>query len=61
MVLKMSTEYAKARKSLGDVSDDWAEYQYSMRDTPAQDILSGVVGDLPMVGIYAFQQYIRFL
>jgi hypothetical protein len=50
----MSPEYAKARKSLGDISDDWPEYQYSLSDTPARDIFSGFVSDLPMVSVYAF-------
>jgi hypothetical protein len=50
--IKMNAEYAKARKALGDISDDWPEYQYSLRSTPAWDIFSGFISDLPMVIVY---------
>jgi hypothetical protein len=45
-------EYTKARKALGDVSDEWAGVQYGLRSTPAWGILSGMVGDLPVVSVY---------
>jgi len=49
-------EYTKARSSLGEVSDESFGTQYSLRTTPSWDILSGVVGDLPMVSVYPVQQ-----
>jgi hypothetical protein len=50
--VNMSAEYAKARKALGDISDDWPEYQYNLRSTPAWDIFSGFISDLPMVIVH---------
>jgi len=42
-------EYAKAQIKLGTVSDIDADMQYTQRDTPEYDILSGLIYDLPML------------
>jgi len=54
--LTVSLEYTNARNSLGEVSDESVWFQYSLRTTPSWDILSGVIGDLPMVSVYPVQQ-----
>ena len=50
--LTVSVEYTKARNALGEVSDEHVAFQYSLRTTPSWDILSGIIGDLPMVSVY---------
>ena len=47
-----SVEYTKARNALGEISDEWAGIQYSLRATPVWEILTGIVGDLPLVSVY---------
>lgn len=47
--LTVAVEYTKARNALGEVSDEHAALQYSLRTTPSWDILSGIIGDLPMI------------
>jgi len=49
--LTVAVEYTKARNALGEVSDEHAALQYSLRTTPSWDILSGIIGDLPMVSV----------
>jgi hypothetical protein len=53
--LTVSVEYTKARNALGEISDEWAAAQYALRTTPSWDILSGMIGDLPMVSVYPIQ------
>ncbi|KIM76348.1 hypothetical protein PILCRDRAFT_826332 [Piloderma croceum F 1598] len=45
----ITKEYTKARNALGEVSDEWAGAQYSLQTTPSWAILSGMIGDLPMI------------
>ncbi|KAF8894755.1 P-loop containing nucleoside triphosphate hydrolase protein [Infundibulicybe gibba] len=42
-------EYKKASVDMGDASDEWPALQYQHRPSPTFDIISGLLGDLPMV------------
>ena len=42
-------EYGKAKKALGDAATSPPECQYDLRETPFWNIISGVVGELPLV------------
>ena len=59
--LTQFVEYTKARESLGELSDERADSQYSSATTPVWKILSGMVGDLPVVSAYFSQRDSRFL
>ncbi len=43
------SEYQKATSSLGHISDEWAEQQYSRHTDPLMRISEAVMGDVPMV------------
>lgn len=45
----MPAEYSNARKSLGDISSDSAEYQYMRRNRPIWDTVAGLIGEFPTV------------
>ena len=45
------SEYRTASKRLGEVSDDDPDTLYSRRNSPVFDVLSKLLGELPMVFI----------
>ncbi|SJL01053.1 uncharacterized protein ARMOST_04369 [Armillaria ostoyae] len=49
LVSYIITEYQKATSSLGHISDEWAEDQYSRRTDPLLRISEAVMGDVPMM------------
>ncbi|PBK72127.1 P-loop containing nucleoside triphosphate hydrolase protein [Armillaria solidipes] len=49
LVSYIITEYQKATSSLGHISDEWAEVQYSRRTDPLMRVSEAVMGDVPMM------------
>ncbi|PBL01640.1 P-loop containing nucleoside triphosphate hydrolase protein [Armillaria gallica] len=49
LVSYIIAEYQKATSSLGHISDEWAEQQYSRRTDPLMRISEAVMGDIPMM------------
>ncbi|KAK0231596.1 P-loop containing nucleoside triphosphate hydrolase protein [Armillaria fumosa] len=49
LVSYIITEYQKATSSLGHISDEWAEEQYSRCTDPWMKITGAVMGDVPMM------------
>ena len=43
------SEYRKATRLLGGLSDEWAPIQYMIRMSPAWEITNDILGDLPIV------------